>query len=319
LRRNPKDKIWRCKLKKLFAILSYASIIEKRRQEMEKVTIEGVDIYLSPPDEIDVKWVGQTDLIAQILAAWMVLGDGDIPLNPRLAGKPGVGKTTLAYTAGQALGQPVYLFQATMDTRPEDLIITPVIDENSKIKYVASPVVSAMIKGGVAIVDEGNRMSEKSWASLAPLLDSRRYVESIVAGVKIKAHANFRFCTTMNEDASTFELPEYIQSRLKPIIYVDFPTREEETLIIKKNLPVSNDDIVEYIVEFLQAAHEANEDYTVRDGINIARYALRRLHMDQQKRDLEEYLIEATNMVLDEEATELFKEVIDGLEKHQEF
>jgi len=286
---------------------------------MEKVIIEGVEIYLSAPDEIDVKWVGQTDLIAQILAAWMVLGDGDIPLNPRLTGKPGVGKTTLAYTAGKALGHPVYLFQATMDTRPEDLIITPVIDDNNKIKYVASPIVSAMIKGGVAIVDEGNRMSEKSWASLAPLLDSRRYVESIVAGVKIKAHDNFRFCTTMNEDASTFELPEYIQSRLKPVIYVDFPSREEESLIIKKNLPISNEEIVEYIVEFLQAAHEANEDYTVRDGINIARYALRRLHMDQQKKDLEDYLIEATNMVLDEEATELFREVIDGLEKHQEF
>jgi MoxR-like ATPase len=46
-----------------------------------------------------------------------------------------------------------------------------------------------MIRGGVAILDEGNRMSEKSWASLAPLLDNaRRYVESIVAGIKIKAH-----------------------------------------------------------------------------------------------------------------------------------
>ena len=39
-----------------------------------------------------------------------------------------------------------------------------------------------MIRGGIAILDEGNRMSEKSWASLAPLLDNRRYVESIVAG-----------------------------------------------------------------------------------------------------------------------------------------
>lgn len=286
---------------------------------MEKVNIDGVDIFLSPPDELDVKWIGQPDLIAQVLAAWLVLGQNDLPLNPRLVGKPGVGKTTLAYCAGKALGQPVYLFQATMDTRPEDLIITPVIDERNKIKYVASPVVSAMIKGGVAIVDEGNRMSEKSWASLAPLLDSRRYVESIVAGVKIKAHPLFRFCTTMNEDASTFELPEYIQSRLQPTIYLDFPTREEESLIIKRNLPVRNEEVVEYIVEFLQAAHESNENYTVRDGINIARYALKRLQMEQGKRDLEEYLIEAASMVLDEDATELFKEVIDGLTKHQEF
>ncbi len=286
---------------------------------MEKVTIDGVDIYLTPPDELDVKWIGQPDLIAQVLAAWMVLGENDMPLNPRLVGKPGVGKTTLAYCAGRVMGQSVYLFQATMDTRPEDLIITPVIDEKNKIKYVASPVVSAMIKGGVAVVDEGNRMSEKSWASLAPLLDNRRYVESVVAGVKIKAHPQFRFCTTMNEDASTFELPEYIQSRLQPTIYLDFPTREEEVLILKRNLPKNNEEVVEYIVEFLQTAHESNENYTIRDGINIARYALKRLQMDGGKRDLEEYLLEAASMVLDDDATELFKEVIDGLEKHQEF
>jgi 6-phosphogluconate dehydrogenase len=57
----------------------------------------------------------------------------------------------------------------------------------------------------------------------------------------------------------------------------------------------------------------------VRDGINIAKYALKHLHMDQQQKELEEYLLEAATMVLDDNATELFKEVIDDLEKHQEF
>ena len=71
-------------------------------------------------------------------------------------------------------------------------------------------------------------MSEKSWASLAPLLDNRRYVESIVAGIKIKAHPHFRLVATMNDDASTFELPEYIHSRLQPQILIDFPERDEE-------------------------------------------------------------------------------------------
>ena len=97
-----------------------------------------------------------------------------------------------------------------------------------QLRYVASPLVTAMILGGVALLDEGNRMSEKSWASLAPLLDNRRYVESIVAGVKIHAHSDFRMVTTMNDDASTFELPEYIHSRLQPQILIDFPERDEE-------------------------------------------------------------------------------------------
>jgi MoxR-like ATPase len=247
------------------------------------------------------------------------VGDDDLPLNPRLVGKPGVGKTTLAYHAGRTLGKPVYLFQATMDTRPEDLIVTPVIAEGEKIKYMASPVVSAMIKGGIAVIDEGNRMSEKSWASLAPLMDNRRYVESIVAGIKIKAHPDFRICTTMNDDASTFELPEYIHSRLQPQIFIDFPERDEELLILKRNLPFADEEILEYVVDFLQSAHETEERYTVRDGINIARYALKRLvergerlSLEQKNERITGYMKEAATMILDANAARYFSETLDN-------
>ena len=79
----------------------------------------------------------------QLLAAWMVIHERDIPMNPRLLGKPGVGKTTMAYAAGKRLGREVYIFQATVDTRPEDLLITPVIESASQLKYVASPLLTA--------------------------------------------------------------------------------------------------------------------------------------------------------------------------------
>lgn len=291
---------------------------------MEKVTINGVDLHLGEPDDVPMSWVGQDELVTQVLAAWLVIGDDDLPLSPRLVGKPGVGKTTLAYHAGRRLTRSVYLFQATMDTRPEDLIVTPVISEAGKIRYMASPVLSAMIKGGVAIIDEGNRMSEKSWASLAPLLDSRRYVESIVAGIKIRAHPNFRMCTTMNDDASTFELPEYIHSRLQPQIYIDFPEKDEEMLILKSNLPFADDKVLEYVVEFLQAAHEADERYSVRDGINIARYALKRLVESRErltstgrKKRMAQYLKEASSMILDTTAFEYFKALIDDIDQEE--
>ena len=289
---------------------------------MEKVIIDGVELHLSEPDQVPMSWVGQGELITQVLASWLVIGKDDLPLSPRLVGRPGVGKTTLAYHSGKSLGRPVYLFQATMDTRPEDLIVTPVISDQGKIKYTASPVVSAMIKGGVAVIDEGNRMSEKSWASLAPLLDSRRYVESIVAGIKIKADPEFRFCTTMNDDASTFELPEYIHSRLQPQIHIDFPERDEELLILKSNLPFADDEILEYVVEFLQAAHEADERYSVRDGINIARYALKRLSggedqlpQGKQTEKMLLYLKEAASMILDAPASEYFTGLVDEIER----
>jgi MoxR-like ATPase len=237
--------------------------------------IEGVQMHLAHPDEIPVRWVGQEEVMRQLLAAWLVIDPSDLPMSPRLIGKPGVGKTTLAYAAAKRLGRDVYIMQATVDTRPEDLIVQPVIEGQSKLRYVASPLLTAVIRGGIAILDEGNRMSEKSWASLAPLLDSRRYVESLVAGIKIKAHSQFRLVTTMNDDASTFDLPEYIHSRLQPQILIDFPERDEEYQILKENLPFGEERILQYVTDFLQQAHAADERFTVRDGINIARFAMK--------------------------------------------
>jgi MoxR-like ATPase len=265
-----------------------------------KVVLDGIDLHLAHPDELNISWVGQEEAMRQLMAAWMVIDDRDFPMNPRLLGKPGVGKTTMAYAAGRRLGREVYIFQATVDTRPEDLLITPVIEGPSQLKYVASPLVTAMIRGGVGILDEGNRMSEKSWASLAPLLDNRRYVESIVAGVKIRAHPNFRLVATMNDDSSTFDLPEYIHSRLQPQILIDFPEREEELAILRENLPFSPDEVLQYVTDFLQQAHASDEIYTVRDGVNIARYALK---LKRESRQPDRVLFQvALRAVLGEEA-----------------
>ena len=146
---------------------------------------------------------------------------------------------------------------------------------------MASSLVTAMVRGAVCVLDEGNRMSEKSWASLAPLLDHRRYLESVVAGVKISAHPDFRFVTTMNEDASTYELPEYIHSRLMPRLYVDFPEEDEERAILEAQVPFANEEVVNYVLAFLRTAHDRDLQYTVRDGINLVRYAMKLLGSDK--------------------------------------
>ena len=143
-------------------------------------------------------------------------------------------------------------------------------------------------------------MSEKAWASLAPLLDDRRYVESIITGLRISAHRDFRIVVTMNEDSSTFDVPEYIHSRLQPQIFIDFPEADEELQILKENLPFAPSRILKYVVDFLQRAHAADELYSVRDGINIARYALKM--MQATERDAKELLPLAVERILGDEA-----------------
>lgn len=276
---------------------------QKPSEHESRVQIEGVEIALGFPDEFDFRWIGQQDVMDQLLAAWLVIDPSDIPLNPRIIGKPGVGKTTLAYAAAKSIGKDAYIYQCTMDTRPEDLLITPVVDKTGGIRYVASALVTAMIRGGVCILDEANRMSEKSWASLASLLDTRRYIESIVAGLKVAADPEFRICVTMNDDASTYEIPEYIHSRLQPQIYLDFPEAEEEKRILRENLPFVDEHIMDYVVNFLQNAHLQNENFTIRDGINIARYAAKRIYsLDSGKDNMDNLLRQAIVMTLGDEA-----------------
>jgi MoxR-like ATPase len=244
-------------------------------------TIDGVTLHLARPVTTIPPWIGQQEVMLQLLAAWTCFSEADLPLNPRLLGKPGVGKTTLACAAAAAMELEVFIVQATTDTRPEDLLVTPVLAPEGGVRYMASPLVTAMLSGGACILDEGNRMSEKSWASLAPLLDHRRSVDSVVAGVSIAASPDFRFVTTMNDDASTYELPEYIHSRLMPQIFIDFPEEDEERAILEAQVDGVDPEVVSYVLGFLRAAHLADLRYSVRDGLNIARYAMKRLHRNE--------------------------------------
>ena len=269
-------------------------------------SIDGVTLNLSKPDSTRPTWIGQDEILKQIHACWLVISDKDHPLSPRITGMPGTGKTTLAMVAAQQRKQPLYIFQCTSDTRPEDLLVTPVLSESGSISYHASPLVSAMISGGICILDEGNRMNEKSWASLAPLLDHRRYVESIIAGIQIHAHKEFRACVTMNNDESTFEIPDYILSRLQPTLHMSMPSYEDEIEILRYHLPFSEEELLKMTVEFLQKSHQLDLEFSPRDGIHILQYALKRL--SQQKDhplSKDDVWKESVSKVLGEDAMDL--------------
>ncbi|KAB8032198.1 AAA family ATPase [Fluviispira multicolorata] len=274
-------------------------------KNQELIQIGNITVRLAKEYEVDANWMGNDLASHQLRASWLRLSDDDLPMNPRLVGKPGVGKTTLAVAVARELNFPVYLMQGTSDTRPDDLIITPVITEGKQISYVASPLVTAMLVGGVCILDEGNRMSEKSWASLASLLDHRRYVDSVIAGIRLHAHKEFRFVTTMNDDSSVYDLPEYIQSRLNPQIFLDFADIETEARIVRYAVPYIEENLLTLLVSFLSIAHKYDESYSVRDGIQIAKYA-QRLRSLNKELTLPKALKTSVYSILGEEALKYF-------------
>lgn len=271
---------------------------------MKTLKIDNIELVLSHPLEIDAEWIGQNESMRQLIACWMVIDERDLPLTPRIIGFPGIGKTTLAIAAAKHRKQDVYIMQCTSDTRPEDLLITPVLSDQGKISYHASPLLSAALTGGIAILDEGNRMSEKSWASLAGLFDNRRMIESVVAGITITAHKEFRAAVTMNEDSSTFEIPDYIMSRLQPGIQIPFPDRADELRILSYSLPFSSPEALELCVDYLQKAHSLDLPYSVRDGINALRYTAKLRHADPSL-DTSDVFKKAIVQILGDEALDL--------------
>ena len=77
-------------------------------------------------------------------------------------------------------------------------------------------------------------------------------------------------------------------------------------MILRQNLPFADQVLLNYVVSFLQLAHMANERYTVRDGINIARYALKLAGSDQDRglspKDRLDYLAQAALLILGRDA-----------------
>ena len=151
----------------------------------KQVDIGGVTLHLSDPDMTGQSWVGQDEIFARSsLAGWLSIR-GIVRSAPAADRSAGHWQDDACHRRGPA-SQATAFYQSVHGghaSRGPDHY--PCTGREWKIAYHASPLVTAMIVGGVCVLDEGNRMNEKSWASRAPLLDHRRYVESIVAGITI--------------------------------------------------------------------------------------------------------------------------------------
>src|SRR5262249_5071989 len=108
------------------------------------------------------------------------------------------------------------------------------------------------------------------------------------------------------EDESTYEVPDYILSRLQPTLTLGFPNRDDEMAILRYHLPFARPELLALTVEFLQQAHQLKLDFSPRDGINLLRYAIKRMTQDpKHPMSQDAAWREALLCVLGEEALDL--------------
>ncbi len=83
----------------------------KRESESPRtVTVEGFRLRLAQPTQSHHEWIGDREILQQLLACWLVIDENDLPLCPKIIGTPGIGKTTLAMSATRERKQPLFIY-----------------------------------------------------------------------------------------------------------------------------------------------------------------------------------------------------------------
>lgn len=174
----------------------------------------------------DFRYVDTGDhLVEMCEAAWATHSNRDSPMNFRLVGPPGVGKNALVYRLAQKRNQELFEILGHEEFTAEDLLVSPTLVDGKKVQYIASPLVAAMVTGGICFIDEIAKMRPRSLAPLSSLLDTPRSVYSALLGRRIQAHPDFRFCAAYNPtDADAFALAPWLLDRTLPEIQISLPS-----------------------------------------------------------------------------------------------
>lgn len=169
--------------------------------------------------------VGQDAVVEQLLVGLLAGG------HCLIEGVPGLGKTLLVRTLGQALALEFRRVQFTPDLMPSDILGTEVMEEDHgtgrrSFRFQPGPVFTSLF-----LADELNRTPPKTQAAL---LEAMQEHTVSYAGVTHKLEEPFFVLATQNplEQAGTYPLPEAQLDRFLLNIQVGYPTAEEEREIL---------------------------------------------------------------------------------------
>ncbi len=182
--------------------------------------------YADMKSEIAKAIVGQDGIIEHLLIALLARG------HCLLVGVPGLAKTLLIKTVAQALDLKFSRIQFTPDLMPSDITGTEIIEENvstgqKSFRYVRGPVFANVI-----LADEINRTPPKTQAAL---LEAMQEHHVTAAGQTYRLDEPFFVLATQNpiEQEGTYPLPEAQLDRFMFNLWLDYPSPDEETEIVK--------------------------------------------------------------------------------------
>ena len=194
-----------------------------------------VNKYETLKKEIAKVIVGQNEVIHDTILSIFCQG------HVLLVGVPGLAKTLLINTIGQALGLSFNRIQFTPDLMPSDIVGTEILDESRQFKFVKGPVFANII-----LADEINRTPPKTQAALLEAMQEKNVT---VSGKTYKLSEPFFVLATQNpiEQEGTYPLPEAQLDRFMFNLMLDYPSYEEEIAVVK-NTTAPNDNKVEAVM-----------------------------------------------------------------------
>lgn len=174
-------------------------------------------------DEVNQVIVGQDILIERLLIG--LLADGHVLLE----GVPGLAKTLAVKTLAQAVQAHFQRIQFTPDLLPADLIGTEIYNpKTNEFTAHQGPVFANFI-----LADEINRAPAKVQSALLEAMQERQVT---IGDATYLLEDPFLVLATQNpiEQEGTYPLPEAQVDRFMLKVIVDYPTREEERIIIER-------------------------------------------------------------------------------------
>ena len=182
-----------------------------------------LDAITQIKSELRTVIVGQEKMIDQLLVG--ILSNGHILLE----GVPGVAKTITAKLLAKTLQVDFSRIQFTPDLMPSDILGTSIYDlKKSEFEFKKGPIFSNLI-----LIDEINRAPAKTQAALFEVMEERQIT---IDGSQYILEAPFLVIATQNpvEQEGTYRLPEAQLDRFLFKITIDYPTQEEEIIIIQR-------------------------------------------------------------------------------------